>query len=103
MDELVSYTATRNVRSRAVMQRLGMRHDPADDFDHAHIHDRRLRRQVLYRLTASQWQETLEALSRSQQAGARAAARRPERQPDGARIEAAAPRAQSSTDVALAG
>src|ERR1051326_9408990 len=32
--EIVSYTSVTNRRSRAVMERLGMRRDPADDFDH---------------------------------------------------------------------
>jgi RimJ/RimL family protein N-acetyltransferase len=49
--ELVSFTAVANTRSRAVMERLGMTHDPADDFDHPSVpagHE--LRRHVLYRL-----------------------------------------------------
>ncbi len=49
--EVVSFTAVRNVRSRAVMERLGMTHDPADDFDHPALPEgHRLRRHVLYRL-----------------------------------------------------
>lgn len=31
--EVVSFTTVDNARSRAVMRRLGMTHDPADDFD----------------------------------------------------------------------
>lgn len=54
LDELVSYTAASNARSRAVMRRLGMRQYPAD-FDHPHVPEGDLRRHVLYRLTASQW------------------------------------------------
>ncbi len=53
LDEIVSFTAAGNARSLAVMRRLGMRHDPTDDFDHPHVDDPRLRRHVLYRLTAS--------------------------------------------------
>jgi hypothetical protein len=34
------------------MRRLGMRHDPADYFDHPLVSDERLRRHVLYRLAA---------------------------------------------------
>jgi len=53
--EIVSLAVVANERSRAVMRRLGMRHDPADDFDHPLVSDERLRRHVLYRLTAAQW------------------------------------------------
>lgn len=50
-DEIVSFTSTGNSRSRAVMERLGMTHDPADDFDHPLIAPGDpLRRHVLYRL-----------------------------------------------------
>jgi ribosomal-protein-alanine N-acetyltransferase len=55
LDELVSFTAVGNLRSRAVMQRLGMTHDPREDFDHPRVregHD--LRRHVLYRLPGPQ-------------------------------------------------
>ena len=57
--ELVSYTAEQNVRSRAVMRRLGMRYDPADDFDHPHVVESELRRHVLYRLSATHWNTAL--------------------------------------------
>ena len=51
LDELVSFTTAGNERSRAVMRRLGMTHDPADDFDHpALAAGDPLRRHVLYRL-----------------------------------------------------
>jgi len=50
LPEIVSFTATGNLRSRAVMERLGMTHDPADDFDHPALEDGPLRRHVLYRL-----------------------------------------------------
>lgn len=49
--EVVSFTAVTNLRSQAVMRRLGMTHDPADDFDHPQLPDgHRLRRHLLYRL-----------------------------------------------------
>ena len=54
LDEVVAFTAAGNVRSRGVMLRLGMRHDPADDFDHPRVpvgHE--VRRHVLYRIRAS--------------------------------------------------
>ena len=34
LDEVVSFTSEGNGRSRSVMERLGMTHDPAEDFDH---------------------------------------------------------------------
>jgi len=53
LSEVVSYTTVTNRRSRAVMERLGMRRDPADDFDHPELPDGHpLRRHVLYRLDA---------------------------------------------------
>jgi RimJ/RimL family protein N-acetyltransferase len=49
--ELVSFTAAGNVRSQAVMRRIGMIRDPADDFDHPGLPaGHPLRRHVLYRL-----------------------------------------------------
>jgi RimJ/RimL family protein N-acetyltransferase len=52
--EVVSFTAAGNQRSRAVMARLGMRRDPAEDFDHPALPEgHRLRRHVLFRLTAA--------------------------------------------------
>ncbi|HEV2426768.1 MAG TPA: GNAT family N-acetyltransferase [Acidimicrobiales bacterium] len=47
--EIVSFTASTNVRSRAVMQRLGFTHDPGDDFDHPRVPEGPMRRHVLYR------------------------------------------------------
>jgi RimJ/RimL family protein N-acetyltransferase len=48
--EIVSFTSTQNVRSRRVMEKLGMTHDPADGFDHPRIaQGHPLRRHVLYR------------------------------------------------------
>lgn len=51
LDELVSFTTVSNVRSRAVMERLGMTRDARDDFDHPLLAtDDPLRPHVLYRL-----------------------------------------------------
>ena len=50
---LVSFTAPANQRSRRVMEKLGMVHDPAGDFDHPNLPaGHPLRRHVLYRLNA---------------------------------------------------
>jgi ribosomal-protein-alanine N-acetyltransferase len=54
LDEIVSFTSVANVRSQRVMERLGMRRDEHGDFDHPRLpDDTRLRRHVLYRLTAA--------------------------------------------------
>ena len=56
LDEVVSFTAVANARSRAVMERLGMTHDPAEDFDHPKLDaDSPVRRHVLYRLSRPDW------------------------------------------------
>ncbi len=56
LDEIVSFTVPANVRSRAVMERLGMTHDPADDFDHPRLPvGHPLRRHVLYRIDRVSW------------------------------------------------
>lgn len=50
-EEVVSMTATLNLRSQRVMERLGMTHDPADDFEHPRIEEGHpLRHHVLYRI-----------------------------------------------------
>jgi ribosomal-protein-alanine N-acetyltransferase len=52
LDEIVSFTTYRNERSQAVMRRIGMTHDPADDFEHPGLPaDHPMRPHVLYRLT----------------------------------------------------
>ena len=49
--EIVSFTVPANFRSRRVMERIGMTHDLADDFDHPRLPPGHpLRRHVLYRL-----------------------------------------------------
>jgi RimJ/RimL family protein N-acetyltransferase len=49
--EIVSYTVPANLRSRRVMERLGMTHRPEDDFDHPLLPGgHALRRHVLYRI-----------------------------------------------------
>jgi RimJ/RimL family protein N-acetyltransferase len=57
--EIVSFAVSVNRRSTAVMERLGMRRDPANDFDHPHVPDSRpdLKRHVLYRLSYQDWNQ----------------------------------------------
>lgn len=51
LPELVSFTTVENLRSRRVMEKLGMARDPSEDFDHPRLADGHpLRRHVLYRL-----------------------------------------------------
>lgn len=51
LPSLVSFTTTANHRSRRVMEKIGMVHDPAGDFDHPHLpQNHPLRRHVLYRI-----------------------------------------------------
>ena len=50
LEEIVAFTAAANTRSRAVMERIGMTHVPADDFDHPWLSEgHTLRPHVLYR------------------------------------------------------
>jgi RimJ/RimL family protein N-acetyltransferase len=56
LGEIVSFTTIANIRSRAVMERLGMTRDPADDFDHPKLAENDpLRPHVLYRLGREAW------------------------------------------------
>jgi RimJ/RimL family protein N-acetyltransferase len=54
--EIVACTTPANLRSRAVMERLGMTRDPREDFDHPEVAaGHPLCRHVLYRLDAAAW------------------------------------------------
>lgn len=56
LDEIVSMTSVGNDRSRRVMEKLGMTHDPVDDFDHPRMPPgHRLERHVLHRLRRVDW------------------------------------------------
>lgn len=56
--EVISFTAAINVRSRRVMEKLGLEYDPTEDFDHPSVpHDSPLRQHVLYRMTVPQYRE----------------------------------------------
>jgi len=57
LPEVVSFTVPANLPSRRVMERLGLRRSPADDFDHPGLPaGHPLRRHVLYRLDRAAWQ-----------------------------------------------
>ncbi len=54
LSEIVSFTAAGNVRSRRVMERIGMTRESADDFEHPRLPpDSLLRKHVLYRVRRS--------------------------------------------------
>jgi RimJ/RimL family protein N-acetyltransferase len=56
LEEVVAMTVPANVRSLRVMEKLGMVHDPADDFDNPLLDpESPLRRHVLYRLPKARW------------------------------------------------
>jgi RimJ/RimL family protein N-acetyltransferase len=57
LKDLVSFTVPGNWRSRRVMEKLGMTHDPADDFDHPNWpQEHPLSRHVLYRLRHTEFE-----------------------------------------------
>jgi RimJ/RimL family protein N-acetyltransferase len=58
LDQIVSFTVPANVKSRRVMEKIGLSHDQADDFDHPSIRaGHRLQRHVLYRMSRQAWAE----------------------------------------------
>ncbi|MCO6060076.1 GNAT family N-acetyltransferase [Pseudomonas sp. MOB-449] len=55
--EIVAFTVPANLRSQAVMQRIGMQRDPDGDFEHPLLPEgHALRRHVLYRLGRAEWE-----------------------------------------------
>ncbi|MFG2827486.1 GNAT family N-acetyltransferase [Streptomyces sp. NPDC048434] len=52
LPEILAVTTATNLRSQAVMRRIGMARDPADDFDDPGVPDGPLRRIVVYRISA---------------------------------------------------
>lgn len=63
LDEIVSFAVADNHRSTAVMERLGMKRDPAADFDHPDVPETHphLRRHVFYRLSRKDWRQAKRA------------------------------------------
>ena len=56
LPEVVAFTVPANIRSRAVMERLGMRHDVSGDFEHPRLPaGHPLRPHVLYRVGREDW------------------------------------------------
>ena len=56
LDEVVSFTTPENVRSRRLMERLGMVYEPSGDFDHPNVDaNSPFCKHVLYRLRSDVW------------------------------------------------
>lgn len=56
LNEIISFTTIANVRSRKVMEKIGLCHDEQDDFAHPMLDDNSpLTKHVLYRLTRDQY------------------------------------------------
>lgn len=55
LDEVVSFTTVLNVRSRRVMEKIGLVHDPARDFDHPRTPGWSGQRHVLYAVSRDAW------------------------------------------------
>ena len=56
LEALVSFTVPQNIRSRRVMEKLGMTRSRSDDFDHPNLPEGHpQRRHVLYRLRDTEW------------------------------------------------
>jgi RimJ/RimL family protein N-acetyltransferase len=59
LEEIVSFTVPANLKSRRVMEKLAMRRDPADDFEHPALDEGHpLRRHVLYRMSRADWKRS---------------------------------------------
>jgi RimJ/RimL family protein N-acetyltransferase/8-oxo-dGTP pyrophosphatase MutT (NUDIX family) len=62
LDEIVSFTAMDNRRSRHVMEKIGMYHDEKSDFDHPKLPEEHpLRRHALYRIKTGHFTQISES------------------------------------------
>lgn len=60
LSEIISFTVVANIKSRHVMEKIGLHHSEADDFDHPKLDESsRLRRHVLYRLTRNEYRQIM--------------------------------------------
>jgi RimJ/RimL family protein N-acetyltransferase len=58
LHEIVSCTVPNNLRSRRIMERLGVQHAPNSDFDHPLLAEGYpLRKHVLYRLPCPEFEQ----------------------------------------------
>ena len=57
LQEIISFTVPANTKSRHVMEKIGLNHSEADDFDHPKLEENSpLKRHVLYRLTRDNYE-----------------------------------------------
>lgn len=57
LPEIVSFTTVKNIRSRRIMEKIGMHHDPKHDFEHPKLPEQHpLKTHVLYRVSKTEWQ-----------------------------------------------
>ena len=65
LEEIVSFTTINNIRSRRVMEKLGMQRSADDDFNHPKLAaDHPLRPHVLYRIASADWVDKKSSASR---------------------------------------
>jgi RimJ/RimL family protein N-acetyltransferase len=58
LGEIISFTVVANTKSRRVMEKIGLHHSKADDFDHPKLEENSpLKRHVLYRITRDNYQK----------------------------------------------
>lgn len=55
LEEVVSFTVEANLASRRVMEKIGLQHNPKDDFNHPKLLGHPLEKHVLYRLSRSEY------------------------------------------------
>lgn len=61
LKEVVSFTVPQNIKSQAVMERLGLKRDLNGDFNHSKLpKNHHLSQHVLYRISAQKWQFDIE-------------------------------------------
>lgn len=56
LSEIISFAVQTNVKSRRIMEKIGLHHSEEDDFDHPKLgNDSSLKRHALYRLTRNEY------------------------------------------------